>query len=71
MKKNKILDNINKLENKIIDSVHALQDFLDSTEDPEISSMGAELCDALIDFMYENDTVNINEIKSFIENELE
>lgn len=71
MKKNKILDNINKLENKIIDAIHDLQDFLDSTEDPEISSMGAELCDAAIDFMYENDIVSINDIKSFIENDLE
>lgn len=71
MKKSKILDNINKLETKIIDAIGDLQDFLDSTEDPEISGMGAEFCEMTIDFMYENDTVNINDIKSFIENELE
>lgn len=71
MKKSKILDNINKLETKIIDAIHDLQDFLDSTEDPEISGMGAEFCEMVIDYMYESDTVNINDIKSFIENELE
>ena len=71
MKKNTILKKIDTLEDKICNAIHELQDFLDSTEDPELSSMGSDLCDQMIDFLHDNDTVNINEIRDFVTNELE
>lgn len=71
MKKNAILKKIDLYENKIIDTIHELQDFLDQTEDPDISSMGGEFCQCLIDNLYDNDVITIDNIKEFIQNEYE
>jgi hypothetical protein len=71
MKKGAILKKIEVLENKIIDSVQELQDFLDQIEDQDISYMGNTLCEKLIDEIYENDTMTLNEIKNFIQYEYE
>jgi flagellin-specific chaperone FliS len=69
MKKNALLKKIDNYENKIIDVIHELQDFLDHVEDPDISSMGNELCQLLIDTMYDNDIVSINNIKEFVQHD--
>jgi len=67
MQKNKILKKIDTLEEKIAIAIHNLQDFLDSTEDPIISSMGNDLCEAALDFMHDNETCNIEDIRTHIE----
>ena len=71
MKKNTILKKIEFYEDKITNVIHELQDFLDSTEDPELSSMGNDLCDSLLDFIHENDICSLNDIRNFIEEEFE
>jgi len=69
MNKIKLLKGLSQKEDKILDAIEELQIFLDSTEDEELSSMGNELASSLIDFLGSNDNVNINDIKSFIEEE--
>lgn len=67
MKKNTIFKKLEVHEEKIIKSINDLQDFLDSVEDEEISSMASDLCEGLLDFLDDNDTCNINQIREFIE----
>lgn len=71
MKKNTILKKINYYEDSICNAIQDFRDFLDSTEDPDLSSMGGEFCEMVIDFIHENDTMNTNDIKEFATNELE
>jgi hypothetical protein len=71
MKKNTILKKLEHYEDKISTSIEDLRDFLDSTEDPELSSMGDILCESLIEFLHENSDCNINSIREFVTNELE
>ena len=71
MKKNTILKKIDYFEDKILSSIEEFRDFLDSTEDPDLSSMGDEFAKAMVDFMHENDICKLNEIREFAQNELE
>ena len=71
MKKNAILKKIDYYENRIIDVVEELRDFLDQLEDDDLSNMGAEFHQMLIDSLYENDIITINQIKEFVQNEYE
>ena len=63
----KLLKKLKEKEENIMDAIYELQEFLDHTEDPELSSMGDTFSECLIDFMHENDTITINEIREFIE----
>lgn len=71
MKKIKLLKGLIQKEEKILDAFEDLQNFLDSTEDEELSSMGNELHELLIDFLQTNDTLNIYDIRNFVEEEYE
>lgn len=71
MKKIKLLKGLLQKEEKILDAFEDLQNFLDSTEDEELSSMGNELHELLIDFLQTNDTLNIYDIRNFVEEEYE
>lgn len=71
MKKIKVLKGLLQKEEKILDAFEDLQNFLDSTEDGELSSMGNELHELLIDFFQTNDTLNIYDIRNFVEEEYE
>jgi hypothetical protein len=71
MKKIKLLKGLLQKEEKILDAFEDLQNFLDSTEDEELSSMGNELHESLIDFFQTNDTLNIYDIRNFVEEEYE
>jgi len=71
MNKNKLLKTLNLKEEKVLDALEDLQNFLDSTEDEELSSMGNELISNVIDFFQENEYLNIYDIKSFIEEDYE
>lgn len=71
MKKIKLLKGLLQKEEKILDAFEDLQNFLDSTEDEELSSMGNELHELLVDFLQTNDTLNIYDIRNFVEEEYE
>ena len=67
----KLYKKLREREEKLLDAIYDLQELLDSTEDGDLSSMGAEFCETLVDFIHENDTISLNDIKSFIENDME
>jgi len=69
--KAKLLKQFTQKEEVLLTAIEAFQDFLDSTEDPDLSSMGSDLCEATLDFWHTNDTINLNEIREFIETEFE
>lgn len=69
MKKNQILKKLDIHEENIIKAINNFRDFLDSIEDEEISSMVDEFSETLIDFIHDNDTVNLDDIRNFIEND--
>jgi hypothetical protein len=71
MKKIKLLKGLLQKEEKILDAFEDLQTFLDSTEDEEISSMGNQLHELLVDFFQTNDILNIYDIQKFVEEEYE
>lgn len=65
----KLLKKLREKEEKLLDCVYEIQELLDATEDEELSSMGADFCEAMVDFIHENDTMSMNEIRNFIEEE--
>jgi hypothetical protein len=67
----KLLKKIREKEEKILDCIYELQELLDSTEDEELSSMGVEFCDSVVDFIHENDNISLNDIRKFIEEDME
>jgi hypothetical protein len=69
MKKNTILKKLETHEEKIIKSINDFQDFLDSIDDTEISVMAEDFCAGALDFIQENDTCSLINIREFIENE--
>ena len=71
MKKNTILKKLELHEEKIIKSITDLQDFLHTVDDDEISQMADDLCEGMKDFLHENDTCNLGNVREFIENTYE
>lgn len=71
MKKNTILKKLELHEEKIIKSITDLQDFLHTVDDEEISQMADDLCEGIQDFLHENDTCNLGNVREFIENTYE
>lgn len=67
----KLLKKLKEKEEKILDAIYELQEFLDHTENPELSSMGDEFSETIIESLYENSGVSITDIRSFIESENE
>ena len=71
MKKNTILKKLELHEEKIIKSITDLQDFLHTVDDEEIFQMADDLCEGMQDFLHENDTCNLENVREFIENTYE
>lgn len=69
--KTKLLKKLREKEEKLLDCIYEIQEFLDSTEDEGLSSMGVDFCESVVDFIHENDNISLNDIKEFIEHEME
>lgn len=67
----KILKKLKEKEERLLDSIYEIQELLDSTEDPELSSMGDEFSEIMLDFIQTNDSINLNDIREFIEETIE
>jgi predicted transcriptional regulator len=67
----KLLKKLKDKEEKLIDAIYEIQELLDSTEDPELSSMGDSFSEAIQSFINDNDTTTLESIKEYIENELD
>ena len=66
-----MLKKLREKEEKLLDCIYEIQELLDTEEDGELSSLGVEFCEAVVDFIHENDHVTLNDIKEFIENEMD
>lgn len=69
MKKNAIYKKLEQYEEKIIKSINDLTDFLHTIEDVELSEIADSFSESVLDFIHENDTVTIDDIRNFIEND--
>ena len=66
----KLLKKLKEKEEKLLDAVYEIQEFLEGTDDAELGSMGNDFCEIMIDFIHSNDTMSLNDIRTFIEEEL-
>lgn len=71
MKKNKIYKTLQQKEDKIINAIEELKDFLYLLEDEEISGIVDELHNSLIDTLLDDDTISLNAIRESIEEHYE
>lgn len=69
--KTKLYKGFKSKEDAIIKAIEDFQEYLDLTEDPDLSSMGSIFSENVLDFLYENDTMSFNDIRNFIEEEFE
>lgn len=67
----KLLKKLRDKEERLLDCVYEIQELLDATEDEELSSMGSDFCESVIDFVHQNDIISLNDIRKFIEEEME
>lgn len=69
--KAKLYKGLKQREDDLITAIEKFRDYCDLTEEPAISGLGAEFSDLLLDTLYENDTVSINDIRDYIENDFD
>ena len=67
MNKGTLTRKINEKIDKITNSIYELRDLLDDTENGDLSQMGNDLADAMIEFISENDIVTSSDILEYIE----
>jgi hypothetical protein len=67
----KLLKKLVDKEEKLMDTIYEIQEILDAIEDSELSSMADTFVETVLDFLSENDTMTLNEIKRYIDEDLE
>jgi flagellin-specific chaperone FliS len=67
MNKGTLTRKINEKVDKITNSIYELRDLLDDTENGDLSQMGNDLADAMIEFISDNDIVTSSDILEYIE----
>lgn len=67
----KLLKKLKEKEDKLLDAIYEIQELLDSTEDAELSSMGDTFSEIVQNFINDNDTITLDSIREYIQNEME
>ena len=67
MNKGTLVRKINEKIDKITNSIYDLRDLLDDTENDDLSQMGNDLADAMVEFISGNDITTSSDIISYIE----
>lgn len=67
MNKGTLIRKINEKIDKITNSIYDLRDLLDDTENDDLSQMGNDLADAMVEFISDNDTTTSSDILEYIE----
>lgn len=67
MNKGTLIRKINEKIDNITNSIYDLRDLLDDTENDDLSQMGNDLADAMIEFISDNDVVTSSNILEYIE----
>lgn len=67
MNKGTLIRKINEKIDNIANSIYDLRDLLDDTENDDLSQMGNDLADAMIEFISDNDVATSSNILDYIE----
>lgn len=67
MNKGTLVRKINEKIDKITNSIYDLRDLLDDTENDDLSQMGNDLADAMVEFISSNDVATSSDILEYIE----
>jgi len=67
MNKGTLLRKVNEKIDKITNVVYELRDLLDDMEDSQLSEIGNDFADALIEFISTNDIATSSDIINYIE----
>lgn len=67
MNKGTLIRKINEKIDKITNAIYDLRDLLDDTENDDLSQMGNDLADAMVEYISDNDTVTSSDILEYIE----
>lgn len=67
----KLLKKLKDKEEKLMDCIYEIQELLDATEDSELSSMADLFVENTLDFLTDNDTMTLNEIRRYIDEDME
>lgn len=67
MNKGTLVRKINEKIDKITNAIYDLRDLLDDTDNDELSQMGNDLADAMVEFISDNDTITSSDIIEYIE----
>jgi hypothetical protein len=67
MNKGTLIRKFNEKIDKITNAVYELRDLLDDTENDDLSQMGNDLADAMVEFISDNDVVTSSDILDYIE----
>jgi flagellin-specific chaperone FliS len=67
MNKGTLVRKINEKIDKITNAIYDLRDLLDDTENDDLSQMGNDLADAMVEFISDNDTITSSDIIEYIE----
>lgn len=67
----KLLKKLKDKEEKLMDCIYEIQELLDSVEDSELSSMADLFVETSLDFLNDNDTITLNEIRRYIDEDME
>lgn len=67
MNKGTLLRKVNEKIDKITNVVYELRDLLDEMEDSQLSEIGNEFADTLVEFIATNDTVTSSDLIEYIE----
>lgn len=67
MNKGTLLRKVNEKLDKITNAAYELRDLLDEVEDSELSEIGNEFADALVEFISSNDDVTSGDILEYID----
>jgi hypothetical protein len=67
----KLLKKLKDKEERLLDCIYEIREMLDTFEDPELSSMADIYVENLLDFISDNDTMTLNDIRTYVEEEME
>ena len=67
MNKGTLIRKINEKIDNITNSIYELRDLLDDTENDDLSQMGNDLADAMIEFISDNGVMTSSNILEYIE----
>lgn len=66
MNKGTLMRKVNEKLDKITNSIYELRDLLDDTENDDLSQIGNDFTDNIVDFISENDNVTSSDILNCI-----